>query len=193
MRFLTNQRTNRSRVLALKHLRETRSGAPRVACSEGRYRNYLRPPASPSTRIYNETVETRAGANAGLFEVSMKKRGPASRPLSSENWSPEGLRYIIPPMSGMPRACGCTVLLGCLGDDCLGREDVLRDRRRVLQRRARDHGRVDDPGLDEVLELAGLDVQAVALRGRCGSCRRRRSLRGPRCRRADGSAPRARG
>src|SRR5438552_13412370 len=58
-----------------------------------------------------------------------------------------------------------TSLLGRLGDDRLGREDVLRDRRGVLQRRARDHRRVDDPGLDQVLDLAVLDVQAVALGG----------------------------
>ena len=38
-------------------------------------------------------------------------------------------------------------LFGWLGDDRLGHEDVLRDRRGVLQRRARDHGRVDDPRL----------------------------------------------
>jgi len=56
-------------------------------------------------------------------------------------------------------------LLGRLGDDGLGREDVLRDRGGVLERRARDHRRIDDPGLDEILDLAGLDVQALALLG----------------------------
>src|SRR5581483_12522674 len=52
-----------------------------------------------------------------------------------------------------------------LGDDRLGRENVLRDRRGVLQRRARDHRRVDDAALDEILDLAGVDIQAVALGG----------------------------
>src|SRR5204862_2753810 len=56
------------------------------------------------------------------------------------------------------------LLLGGLGDDGLGREDVLRDRSRVLQRGADDHRRVGDPGLDQVLVLAGLDVESVALR-----------------------------
>src|SRR6266576_7079596 len=56
-------------------------------------------------------------------------------------------------------------LFGWLGDDRLGHEDVLRDRGGVLQRRARDHGRVDDAGLDEVLNLVRVDVQALALGG----------------------------
>src|SRR5689334_13079327 len=57
------------------------------------------------------------------------------------------------------------VLLRGLGDDRLGGEDVLRDRRSVLQCRARDHRRVADPALEQVLDLAGLDVQAEALLG----------------------------
>src|SRR5579862_3791752 len=55
------------------------------------------------------------------------------------------------------------VLLRCLGDDRLGGEDVLRDRRSVLQRRAGDHRRIADPALEQILDLAGLDVQAEAL------------------------------
>src|SRR3954454_20434958 len=50
-----------------------------------------------------------------------------------------------------------------LGDDGLRREDVLRDRGGVLQRRARDHGRVDDALGDEVDDLAARRVQALAL------------------------------
>ena len=52
-------------------------------------------------------------------------------------------------------------LLGRLGDDRLGREDVLADRRGVLQRRPGHHRRVDDPGLDQVRSAAkgqGLNV-----------------------------------
>src|SRR6476659_8648031 len=56
-------------------------------------------------------------------------------------------------------------LLRRLGHDGLGGEDVLADRRRVLERRAGDHGRVDDARLDQVDGLARVDVQAVALRG----------------------------
>ena len=65
----------------------------------------------------------------------------------------------------MPPAIAGAGLLGRLGDDRLGHEDVLRDRRRVLQRRAGDHRRIDDAGLDEVLDLARVDVQALALGG----------------------------
>src|SRR5215203_4100383 len=62
-------------------------------------------------------------------------------------------------------AATAAILLGHLGDDRLGGEDVLGDRRGVLQRRARDHGRVDDARLDEVDHLAGGGVQALARRG----------------------------
>src|SRR3954452_17289479 len=53
-------------------------------------------------------------------------------------------------------------LLRSLGHDCLGGEDVLRDRRRVLQGRPRDHRRVADPALQQVLDLARVDVQTEA-------------------------------
>ncbi len=50
------------------------------------------------------------------------------------------------------------VLLRDFGDDRLGGEDVLGDRRGVLQRGARDHRGVDDAGGDEVDDLAGHGV-----------------------------------
>ena len=62
-------------------------------------------------------------------------------------------------------AAAAAVLLRHLGHDRLGGEDVLGDRRRVLQRRAGDHGRVDDARRDEVDVLAGRGVEAVALLG----------------------------
>src|SRR5665648_241501 len=52
--------------------------------------------------------------------------------------------------------------LGLVGHDALGGEDVLGDRRGVLQRRTGDHGRVDDAGLDQVLVLVGVGVEALA-------------------------------
>src|SRR6266496_4032272 len=55
---------------------------------------------------------------------------------------------------------------GWLGDDRLGHEDVLRDRGGVLQGRARDHGRVDDPRLYQVFDFVRVDVQALAVGGR---------------------------
>src|SRR4051812_37081035 len=63
---------------------------------------------------------------------------------------------------GHPAAGAAGVLVRDLGHDRLGGEDVLGDRRRVLQRRARDHRRVDDARGDEVDDLAGRGVQAVA-------------------------------
>src|SRR5256886_3343354 len=55
-------------------------------------------------------------------------------------------------------------LLRGLGDDRLGGEDVLRNRRCVLKRRANHHRRVGDPGLDEILVLIRLDVEPEPLR-----------------------------
>ena len=60
----------------------------------------------------------------------------------------------------MPPAAAA--LLGLVGDDALGGDDVLGDRGGVLERRAGDHGRVDDAGLDQVHVLAGVDVEADA-------------------------------
>src|SRR4051794_30111210 len=54
------------------------------------------------------------------------------------------------------------ILLRNLGDDRLRGEDVLADGRGVLQRRARDHRRVDDAGLDEVGDLTGGRIQTLA-------------------------------
>ena len=86
------------------------------------------------------------GAVPGLLRQSMTGgRG---------GWSPCPACYIIPLMSGIPAATGGAVLLRDLGDDRLGREDVLGDRGRVLQRRARHHRRVDDPRSDEIDDLA---------------------------------------
>ncbi len=48
-----------------------------------------------------------------------------------------------------------------LGDDSLGGEDVLGDGGRVLQRRARDHRRVDDAGGDEIDDLVGCGVEPL--------------------------------
>src|SRR5215470_13527627 len=58
-------------------------------------------------------------------------------------------------------------LFGNLGDQGLGREHQRGDRSRVLQRRPRDLRRVDDSGLDQVLELFrfGVEAHGVALLG----------------------------
>src|SRR5687767_3143036 len=73
-------------------------------------------------------------------------------------------RWLHHPAHVGHAAAVAPVLLGRLGDDRLGREDVLGDRRGVLQRRAGHHRRVDDAGVHQVLDLAALRVEAVALR-----------------------------
>jgi hypothetical protein len=65
-------------------------------------------------------------------------------------------------------ATAAVILVRHLGDDGLRREDVLGDRRRVLQRRARDHRRVDDALGDEVDHLAGRRVEARRPGRPCG-------------------------
>src|SRR4051812_32707239 len=59
-------------------------------------------------------------------------------------------------------AAAAVVLVRDLGHDGLGGQDVLGDRRGVLERGARHHGRVDDAGGDEVRVLAGRGVEADA-------------------------------
>ena len=108
-------------------------------------------------------------------------------------WSPQKRSpYIMPPMSGMPPPIGA-VLLGRLGDDALRRQDVLGDRGRVLQRRARDHGRVDDAVLDQVAVLAGARVETLAGLHVAHLVDDDRALEPGVLARSDGSAPRAPG
>src|SRR4051794_21578923 len=67
---------------------------------------------------------------------------------------------------GHPAAtAAAAVLLGRLGDDRLSGQDVLGDRRGVLERRAGHHRRVDDAGADQVDDLAGGRIEALALLG----------------------------
>src|SRR5262245_17325905 len=92
---------------------------------------------------------------------SVNGKGRREAPLSSCR-KPCGFLH-HPAHVGHARARAGRGLLRHLGDDGLGREDVLRDRRRVLQRQTRDLRRVDDPGLDQVLVLARVDVQPMTL------------------------------
>src|SRR5947209_1833180 len=62
---------------------------------------------------------------------------------------------------GHAAARRCRVLLRLVSDHSLSGEEQGRDRRRVLQRRPGDLGRVDDAGLDQVLVLAGGRVETV--------------------------------
>src|SRR3954454_11183554 len=67
-----------------------------------------------------------------------------------------------PAHVGDAAAGAARVLVGHLGDDRLRGEDVLGDRRRVLERGAGHHGGVDDARGDQVHVLAGGRVEAVA-------------------------------
>src|SRR5256885_1476600 len=92
-------------------------------------------------------------------------KGPAMRALfRSVQEVPDGTRTALHHPGHVRHATAGTGagLLRSLGDDRLGREDVLRDRRGVLERRARHHRRIDDAALDEILDLARVDVQALA-------------------------------
>src|ERR1700690_3718628 len=75
------------------------------------------------------------------------------------------VRSVVHAAAGGMRG-GRVLLLRDLGDHALCREQEPGDRRRVLQGRARDLGRVDNAGLHEVLVLVRRDVEAeVALAG----------------------------
>ena len=113
------------------------------------------------------------GAQRGRFKRSIRplkrlgRREARRMPGLSKEHSPVRARVLAtssrPCRACRHRACApAAVLLGRLGDDRLGGEDVLRDRRGVLQRRAGDHGRVDDAGCDQVAVLAVGRVQALA-------------------------------
>ena len=130
----------------------------RLACRQGPNR---RPrPRSEAPRSSRRCARTRPRPGANACFRSRANGG--SRRLGGE--APSG--YIMPPMPPMPPMSGMPppppVLVGDLGDDRLGGEDVLGDRGRVLQRGARDHRGVDDAGADQVDVLAGRRVEADA-------------------------------
>src|ERR1700742_1604383 len=109
-----------------------------------------------------------ARVGARLWRISYflrTKKGPAS----AGPWCP--LRVEIPGRDFLHHAAhvghaaghaATGVVFGSLGDDRLGHEDVLGDRRGVLERRAGHLGRVDDAGFDQVAVLTGSRVQAFA-------------------------------
>src|SRR3954464_3104414 len=94
-----------------------------------------------------------------------ESRGPRSTSQAQAPRRREACLHHAAHVGHAAAADAGAVLVLDLGDDRLGREDVLRDRRGVLQRRARDHRRVDDALGDEVDDLAGRRVQAQALLG----------------------------
>src|SRR3984957_1823509 len=96
---------------------------------------------------------------------SLNAEGPA-RAGPSKTFSSVGWWLHHPAHVGHATAAtAATVLLGHLGHDCLGGEDVLGDRRRVLKRRTRDHRGVDDACGDEIDDLASGRVEALTLLG----------------------------
>src|SRR4051812_19286609 len=105
-------------------------------------------------------------ANVAPLQRTRARHTPGPR-STSQAPAPEGRRSCLHHAAhvGHAAADAGPVLVRDLGDDGLRREDVLRDRGGVLQRRARDHRRVDDALGDEVDDLAGRRVQAQALLG----------------------------
>src|SRR5207253_8091133 len=94
----------------------------------------------------------------------LKTEGPARSPGPHE-YSYAFWRGLHHPRHVGHATAATGVLVGHLGHDRLGGEDVLRDRRGVLQRRARDHRGVDDARADEIDDLAVGRVEALALLG----------------------------
>ena len=133
------------------------------------------------------------GPRKRVFVVRRQRKGAALRPpASSCSQLPRGEVALHHPAHVRHAAAHSgACLLRSLGDDRLGGEDVLRDRRGVLQRRAGDHRRVGDAGLDEVGHLAGVDVQTLARLRRAHLLDDDRALEARRSSRAGGAAPRA--
>src|SRR5215210_1301784 len=149
--------------LAVSRLR--RPSAPRgrrAPLSRGRAWHVSAPP-QPSRRLdpQNPRGKHKRWKAEGPAWPALLLWTPTRGPMGETGFPPCSLHH---PAHVRHSASGADrVLLRRLGDDGLGGEDVLRDRRRVLQRRARDHRRVDDARLHEVLVLARVDVQPVAL------------------------------
>src|SRR6266545_2659806 len=153
-------------------------GGARRGGDDGRPARTSRPEASAGAAALTGGKPTRAvmrsttarGPHQSPATLHNAERPGLARPLCrttcrrNAKRSGGGLHHVHAAHAAR-HAGTCRLLLGGFGDDRLGREDVLRDRRRVLERRANHHRRVGDAGLDEVLVLAGLDVQAETLGG----------------------------
>src|SRR4051812_47131717 len=108
-----------------------------------------------STAWRRTSPETRTAAEAAARRrlLSVLPGGSISAAYSSI-----GLE-VLHAAAGHRRAA---VLLGLVGDDGLGRQEQCRDGRRVLQRRPRHLGGVDDTDLDEVFVVTSGRVEALA-------------------------------
>src|SRR5262245_7393546 len=99
-------------------------------------------------------------ARSGLGCSRTREGRPLRGALRTVN-RPDSEVHVAHAAAGHTAAGHGCLLLGLVGHDRLGGEEQRRDRRRVLQRRARDLGGVDDTRLDEVLVLTGRRVEAV--------------------------------
>src|SRR6266511_2387021 len=115
------------------------------------------PPADHQQRFATPPYRREAGLSPASLPYPTSPSG-ASRSATA------GLHHVHTAHAARHAGTG-RLLLGRLGDDGFGREDVLRDRSRVLECRADHHRRIGDSGVDEVLVLVRLDVESVALRG----------------------------
>src|SRR5487761_1138624 len=143
-----------------------------IACGAGKLLAAVLPPwdvvaaGLPVFTLRNHHRDKRKGDPA--------RRGTALRLRAGPGQAPGTRRTFQPSARGRPREVGLEVhvtaaaragrrrrLLRLLGDDCLGGEEQPCDGSGVLQRRARDLRRVDDPRLEHVDVLAGRGVEPV--------------------------------
>ena len=85
----------------------------------------------------------------------------------------------MPPMSGIAGAAA--FVLRRFRNHRFGRQQQARNGRRILQRKTRDLGRIENTGFDHVTELASGSVVAVVAFAFRNGVQQRRSDRHQRC------------
>jgi hypothetical protein len=129
---------------------QTRTLAAADGAVNVRYVGLLGNPDLDSNRArrHAQRAATFGTSRPGPPEASASQRRFGFRTVANGPCVSPRLGLHHPAHVGHATATAAAILLWNLGDDRLGREDVLGDRRGILQRRARDHRRVDDALLD---------------------------------------------
>jgi hypothetical protein len=102
----------------------------------------------PAERQILTTGGGPGGPNPGLAAAPPTTRAPPKRGPHTRDGRPVSLHHAVHAAHAARHACAGGLLLRHLGNDRLGGEDVLGDRRRVLERGAGDHCGIDHAGLD---------------------------------------------
>ena len=108
----------------------------------------LRTTANPAEPQILTTGGGPGGSNPGLAAAPPTTRAPPKRGPHTRDGRPVSLHHAVHAAHAARHACAGRLLLRHLGNDRLGGEDVLGDRRRVLERGAGDHCGIDHAGLD---------------------------------------------